>query len=360
MKVVLLSAAFSIHTARWANGLVSRGVEVHLISLHENAHVLDPKVYLYKLKNKAPFGYFSAVFEVRKLLKEIQPDLVNAHYATGYGLLARLVAFKPVLLSVWGSDVYDFPEKSVVHRWLLKGNLKSATSIASTSHCMFCKTAETFKHSKVFITPFGIDELLFKPLPALEGRDSNKVVLGTVKTLKIKYGIDILIKAFAKTWFELDKNRDLFLEISGGGPDLNALQQLAKSLGVDKQVVFHGQVDHADVPNILNRLDIYCAFSRMDSESFGVAILEASACGKPVIVSDADGPAEVTLDGRTGLVVPKEDVAASAEAMIQLIKNEQLRKKMGDAGRQHVLEHYTWEKSLDLMVEAYRQTMSMR
>ncbi|MBE0472061.1 MAG: glycosyltransferase family 4 protein, partial [Methyloprofundus sp.] len=110
MKILLLAGANCIHTARWANGLVSRGLEVHLVSAHENAHELDSRVNLHILKNKAPFGYFTAVFEVRKLIKQIQLGLVNAHYAKGYGLLARLVGFKPTLLSVWGSDVYDFPE----------------------------------------------------------------------------------------------------------------------------------------------------------------------------------------------------------------------------------------------------------
>lgn len=354
MKILLLSGANSIHTARWANGLASRDIQVHLVSAHQNAHELDSRVHLHLLKNKAPLGYFSAVFEARRLIKQIQPGLVNAHYATGYGLLARLVGFKPTLLSVWGSDVYDFPEKSFLHRWLLKGNLKSATAIASTSHCMARKTAETFQHKKVFITSFGIDETIFAPTVKPEELQ-NQIVLGTVKTLKSKYGIDVLIQAFAQAWKTLGSPEHVKLEISGGGPDLELLQNLAQDLGVSKQVLFHGQVNHQDVPKMLNRLDLYCAFSRF--ESFGVAILEASSCEKPVIVSDADGPAEVTLGGITGLVVPKEDIDASAKAMIKLIKDETLRQKMGKAGREHVLENYTWDKSLDLMIEAYKETI---
>ena len=357
MKILLLAGANCIHTARWANGLVSRGLEVHLVSAHKNAHELDARVNLYILKNNAPLGYFSAMFEVRKLITKIQPGLVNAHYATGYGLLARLVGFKPTLLSVWGSDVYDFPEKSFFHRGLLKGNLRSATSIASTSHCMARKTTETFQHERVFITPFGIDERVFSPCTKPEALQ-NQIVLGTVKTLKSKYGIDVLIQAFAKAWKTLGSPENVKLEISGGGPDLAVLQNLANYLGVSKQLTFHGQVSHQDVPKMLNRLDVYCAFSRLDSESFGVAILEASSCEKPVVVSDADGPAEVTLDGVTGVVVPKEDIDASAKAMIRLVQDEMLRKKMGQAGRQHVLEHYTWDKSLDLMIEAYKETVA--
>ena len=357
MIVILLASASCIHSTRWANGLVSRGIDVHLISAHSLALELDPRVSLHILNNSAPLGYISAIFEVQKLINEIHPDLLNAHYASGYGLLARLVGFKPTLLSVWGSDVYDFPQKSFFHRSLLRKNLKSATAIASTSVCMAQKVKETFSHEKVFITPFGVDEKLFKAMDKpVDLKDY--IVLGTVKTLSAKYGIDVLIKAFAIAYGIVGSDHLIKLEISGGGPDLANLEALARDLGISKQVVFYGEVDHVDVPKMLNRLDIYCAFSRLDSESFGVAILEASACKKPVIVSDADGPAEVTLDGITGLLVPKEDIYASAKAMIHLIKDKQLRQSMGEAGREHVLEHYTWDKSLDLMINAYKQTVS--
>jgi len=354
MKIVLLAGANSIHTVRWANGLASRGIDVYLISAHDIAHMLDGRVYAHILKKKAPFGYVTAVLEVRRLLKKIKPELLNAHYATGYGLLARLVGFKPTMLSVWGSDVYDFPEKSFFHRSILKSNLKFATTIASTSNCMALKTSDTFRHQRLFITPFGIDETIFSP--GNKPKDiRDKIVLGTVKTLKPLYGVDLLIRAFSNTWKTLGSPEFLRLEISGGGPDLAVLKSLAEDLGVARQVFFYGEVVHADVVKMINRMDIYCAFSRQ--ESFGVAILEASACEKPVIVSDADGLAEVTLDGITGLVVPNEDVGACVSAMTKLINDEQLRRRLGLSGRKHVLKNYTWNRSLDLMITAYEKTI---
>lgn len=355
MRILILAGANSIHTARWANGLVSRGIDVYLVSVHENLYQLDSRVNLNILKSRAPFGYFSSIFELKDLIKFINPDLVNAHYASGYGFLSRLLDYKPTLLSVWGSDVYDFPEKSSFHRSFLKKNLQSATAIASTSFCMAKKTAETYSHKKVFITPFGVDHTIFS-LTNKPYELKDQIVLGTVKTLKHIYGIDILIKSFAQAWYALGSPDNVKLEISGGGSDLQFLQNLVHELGIVNQVTFHGQIDYDDVPTMLNRLDIYCAFSRF--ESFGVAIIEACSCEKPVIVSDAEGPAEVVLDGVTGLLVPKEDVDISANAIIRLIKDKQLRIKMGKAGRKYVLENYTWNKSLDFMIEAYRETVS--
>ncbi len=73
----------------------------------------------------------------------MSPHLLHAHYATGYGLLARLSGFRPLLTSIWGTDVYDFPAISPLHRWLLRGNLAAATAIASTSQCMARQAART-------------------------------------------------------------------------------------------------------------------------------------------------------------------------------------------------------------------------
>jgi glycosyltransferase involved in cell wall biosynthesis len=176
--------------------------------------------------------------------------------------------------------------------------------------------------------------------------------------LKNIYGIDILLKAFAKAFDDLGRPKNLELKIYGEGAELLNLQQLAIELQVNDQVKFMGQIPYSQVPDALNDFDIYVALSRY--ESFGVAIIEANACGKPVIVSDADGPSEVTIDGVTGFVVKKEDIDTPAQRIVQLVRSPALRAKMGAAGRKHMLEHYTWEKSLDLMIDAYKKTINFR
>jgi L-malate glycosyltransferase len=351
MKIVILSSAGSIHVVKWANGLVQRGVDVHIVSCHELDHDLDPRVVYHLLPIKAPFGYVLSVFSLRRLLDKLQPDLVNVHYATGYGLLGRLCRFKPLLLSVWGSDVYEFPGKSKFHKCLLGGNLRSATGIASTSHAMAETTSKIFRHKSIFITPFGINESVFCPAP--DNKSCDELVIGTVKTLDKKYGVDVLIEAFAIIIKQLGSTMSLRLEITGSGPDAAKLVELVGRLGLSDKVVFHGAVKPESVPEMLNDLDIYVALSRF--ESFGVAILEASSCEKPVVVSDADGPAEVTVDGITGYVVPKDNPKVAAEKLIELINDAGLRRRMGRAGRKHVLENYTWETSLCSMMDVYKK-----
>src|SRR5690606_18282706 len=171
--------------------------------------------------------------------------------------------------------------------------------------------------------------------------------------------IDILLEAFSilRTMLQREKPdiaQRLRLLIVGGGPQETQLKKMASELGISEQTEFRGRIPHSLVPQSLRELDIYVALSVRDSESFGVAIVEASACGLPVVVSDADGPREVVVDGKTGFVVPKKDPNAAAAALRRLVLDAELRRRMGAAGRKHVLANYTWEQCVDTMISAYR------
>lgn len=301
-------------------------------------------------------GYFANAPALRRAIACFEPDLMNAHYASGYGTTAALAGFRPTLLSVWGSDVYDFPYQSWWKGWLLRWNLRRATRLASTSRVMAEQTASLVpKLAPAFVTPFGVDCRRFSPG---EGRDARHLTIGTVKTLAPKYGIDLLVRAFAyllgdARLAEIDRQQPLRLLLVGGGPEGDALRALADELGVAARVEFAGQVPHDDVPHWLRRLDIYVAASRSDSESFGVAAVEASACGVPVVVSNAGGLPEVVDHGVTGLVVPRDDPQALARALSTLLLDPARRATFGAAGRSHVLQRYEWERCVDTMIAAY-------
>ena len=357
VRVLIVSAALSIHTVRWVNGLVKRGHEVHLASVHPvGRHSIDSRVRIHLAPHGGKAKYVVNAGWLRSVAAGVQPDIVNVHYATGYGLLARLAHIDaPTLLSVWGSDVYDSPRANPLMRHMVRSNLVSATRIASTSHCM-ARVTRDLVNKPISITPFGVDTEILTPFD--KRRDANDgdgvVRIGTIKALHSKYGIGELIRAFSRVH---DERPNTVLHIWGGGPDENPLKVLARRLVPDGSVEFRGAIDHSEVRDALGSLDIFAALSTLDSESFGVAIIEAGACGLPAVVSDADGPAEVVEDGVTGLIVPRGDVIASATALMQLVDDVELRRRMGGAGRHHVVETYSWERSLDLMELAYRDTI---
>lgn len=350
-KLVLLAPASVIHTQRWAAALAARGLQVVLATQHvDDAWPVPAGVRVVRLPHAGMPGYFRNVPALRRLLQQERPQLLNAHYASGYGTTAALAGFHPWLLSVWGSDVYDFPYEGRVKGWWLRRNLRKADAIASTSHAMAQQVRRLLPAvGEVAVTPFGIDTARFAPRP----EPHEGLVIGTVKTLAPKYGIDVLVRAFAQLCGT--RRAPLSLVIVGGGPQRAGLEALAASLGIGDRVRFVGAVPHAEVPAWLNRFDVYVAASRLDSESFGVAVLEASACALPVVVSDAGGLPEVVADGQTGLVVPREDPAALAAALARLVDSAAERRRLGEAGRRHVMTHYEWQAGVDHMLQCMRQ-----
>ena len=360
MKVVLLSGASSIHTIRWANGLAQAGIDVHLISQHPLLEPVDSRVTVHLLPFRGNLGYFLMVPAVKKLLKQLKPDLVNAHYASGYATTARLAGYHPWLLSVWGSDVYDFPYKSWLHKMLVRANLKAADQVASTSHCMAAQTKRLLPAlSNIAITPFGVDMSRFNQcyVPLAQKADTD-IVIGTVKVLAPKYGIDTLLQAFALARQQLQQSQPelaskLKLRIVGDGPQRAELEALAKSLAISNVTNFVGRVAHTEVANELAKMDVYVALSRLDSESFGVAIIEAGAAGRPVIVSDAGGLPEVVVSGKTGIVVKRESPEQAAEAILSLVRDKEYCIRLAEAGYQYVRENYDWKMSVETMLKLY-------
>jgi glycosyltransferase involved in cell wall biosynthesis len=365
MRIAVLSAAKSIHTIKWVNSLASRGHTVALFSL--SAHkapysVINSDVNVYYLKSAGAASYLFGASELKKMLAEFNPDVLSAHYATGYGTLARNSGFKPVLLSVWGSDVYEFPYDGYFYKRIVQKNLSAATSIASTSNAMARQVGRIYhKEKKIFITPFGVDTEKFCPAVRPE---SDAVTIGIVKTLEPKYGVEYLLRAFSLLNKRLTREGrlprgGLALEIYGEGSLLVMLQALAAELGVEKQTHFNGQVQHSKVPEVLSSFDIFCAPSVLDSESFGVAAVEAMACGVPVVVSDVDGFKEVVKDRETGFIVPRRDYVMLSNKLAELCVSPALRRQMGEAGRAHVKANYEWRDSVTTMEKALEETIQM-
>lgn len=361
MKIVLIAGADSIHTVRWANCLTKYGHEVHVISQHSSLGKFDSIIKLHLFPFRGILGYFTMVKTVRKLIDEIQPDIINAHYASGYGTTVRLVNFHPYLLSVWGSDIFIFPYKSFLHKWFVKKNILAADSVASTSLAMSEQIRKIVPDIKdIAITPFGVDINKFEN--DFQLTNNTIITIGTVKTMDYIYGIDILIEAFSilLVRFQNRENQKkiiLKLRLVGGGKQLNEYVLLTHKLNIQDSVEFIGQIDHADVPNELNKLDIYVALSR--SESFGVAVLEAGAAGKPVVVSNVGGLPEVVIPNETGLIVKSDNVFEAANAIEKLILNFELRKYMSLNAKNHVSNNYSWDVSIQKMIDLYEETIQV-
>jgi L-malate glycosyltransferase len=354
MRICFIAPANNYHTKKWCNWFVKNGDEVHVISFINDSidevtvHYIDTGAKATS-SDRQKLGYLRHGKEIKRLVEDIKPDIVNAHYASSYGAATALSGLKNYYLSVWGSDIYDFPQKSVFHKELIKYVLKKATYIMSTSKAM---ADETHKYTSkpIEITPFGVDMDLFNPDKRYRKDDGN-FVIGNIKALSSKYGIDYLLKAASN----IKKSRPdipLKVRIAGKGPEEQSLKKLADDLGISDIVTWLGFIPQEKAAEEWANFDVGVV-SSSSSESFGVSAVECQACGVPVIITDPLGLQEATQPGRTSVVVPRKDEQAIADAVIELYDSPEKRTAMGKAGRQFVESEYELNKCFEHISEIF-------
>lgn len=358
MRILLLSDINSSHTKRWAIDLTEKGLDIAIFSfvdpIDEWFKTYNIKVSSLGLQKRksggsttlSKFKYIYLIPKVKKFIKAFSPDIIHAHFLTSYGVLANRLNFHPFIISVWGSDVFfDLENKKLLQKEM-KSALKKADLICSTSKTMALPLLPYRNDVKVI--PFGVNIELFHPNKDHQNR--SKIIIGTVKSLKPIYGIDNLIKAF----FEVNKRLpdiDIELHIYGDGPEKEQYYELVKKLELTEKVIFHGSIPNSNVPKALNTLDIFANLS--DFESFGVSVLEASACALPVVATSIGGLKEVVLNNESGFLVNKDDINDTIEKLILLIQDEKLRISMGNKGREFVIENYNITQTTQMMIDIY-------
>lgn len=370
IKVLLLASASSAHTIKWANGLLSTGCDVTIFSLNSSFDMsqytegvriesinIPRNILSSKFGSIEKIVYILALPKLKRLLNQMKPDILHAHYASSYGLLAAFTGFHPLIVSVWGGDIFTFPNKSFINKNLINDLFRKTDRILSTSHFM-AEEIKKYTSKRILVTPFGIDTEKFKPKKNHSLFDEGNIVIGTVRGLEELYGIEYLMQAF-KFIYEKYLNLQMKLLIVGGGSLELKLKKLAKELNIDEATTFTGFIEYKNIEQYHNMLDIYLALSDYD-ESFGVAILEAGACEKPVIVSDIGGLPEVVEHNNTGIVVPPRDSVQASKAIEYLLFNKEERIKMGKSSRRRILEKYDFKRNLEDMVNIYYDVLSAR
>ena len=356
MKLIILGENGSVHVQKWIKAISNVSeIELYVISFNRGLQLSNVKYLYLKQITGTKLDYFLNVFVVKKYIKQVKPDLIHAHYATSHGFLAAFSNFKPLIITGWGADIFDSP-KNLFMKLLLQFSFRSANAITVLSQITLSEMIK-LTNKKVELIPFGVDISIFKPLPI--STISPLIKIGTIRTLTEKYGVEYLIRAFA---IVEKKYPNIQLEIVGDGPLLGFLQNLTIELGVQQKVNFHGYVnqnsDFEHYITLLQSMDIFAILSILDSETFGVACVEASACAIPVIATSVGGLPEVINNEVTGIIVPPKNALATANALERLITNETLRKKLGANGRHKVEQYYNWEHNTQQMVQLYQQVIT--
>lgn len=361
MRICFFADAANYHTRKWVSYFSGIGCDVHVLTLAQCDDDTYPQsnVSIHWLVNSSDktsgdlnkLSYLSTIFQAKLLLEQINPDVVHAHYASSYGLVCALSCSKPFYLSVWGKDIYEFPKKSILHKACIKYVLRKATWIFSTSYVMERETKK-YTEKQIAITPFGVDMSLFSPSYEKE-KEPNKLVIGTVKALEKKYGIDVLLKAIPSI-VDSFNDREVEVRIAGKGRYETELKALSNRLGIEAHVVWLGFISQEEAAEAWRSFDIAVVPSVDESESFGVSAVEAQACGTPLVVSDVPGLMEACNGGRSAVVVPRNDAGSLAKAIVALANDPFKRQELSSKGREYVMREYELDHCFSKVVEAYR------
>ena len=202
---------------------------------------------------------------------------------------------------------------------------------------------------RIHVVPLGADPVRFRPgiatgpIRERYGLDPGRWLLTVAKLSPFK-GVDVALRALATL---RDRYPAVRYAVAGTGEQQGELEQLARDLGLADRVRFLNNVADDDLPALYNLAEVYVGVSRqsgLDVEGFGLALLEASACGIPVVAGRSGGIPDAVRDGETGLLVDSEDPPAVAGAIAELLDSEARARALGLGGRAAVESRYNWDR----------------
>jgi glycosyltransferase involved in cell wall biosynthesis len=300
-------------------------------------------------------GQYRAILEASR---EFKPDVLHGHWAipTGPAIVAAARRLRvPSFITMHGGDVYvneaegyNFPTRWYV-RPILKWTLRNATGLTAISDdCIEHALRAGAERDHISLIMNGADLRRFSPV-ADAPRPFGPKMIFACRQLFPRKGIRFLISAAAQL---RARHPELQLLIAGDGFERPELEKQAADLGIGAVTKFLGWTANADLPQYFRA----CAVSVIPSleEGFGIPAAEAMGCEVPVVASDAGGLPEVVDNGVTGLVVPKGDAAALAQAIDKLLSDPELSHRMGKAGRVRALARFDWARSAEKFVELYQ------
>jgi glycosyltransferase involved in cell wall biosynthesis len=349
MRIAFLGDASLDHVRKWADYFGRRGHDVLLLSFEEAG---DCTVACRRLKRILPtklLGYTAALGSIKSELEFFRPDLVNALYAGGYGFVAALSGFRPLVVTALGSDLLvDYPS-SIIHRLQIDYAIRRAELVTTDADVLTDVLVRAGTPPvKILKAHFGIDEDVF--YPPEEGPDSKPHAgarIVSTRNLHPIYGVENLIAALPA----LLEHMDARIVICGDGPERDRLERKTARLGLGELVEFKGHLGPGPIADELRAADVYVSTSLSDSTS--VSLLEAMACGIPPVVTDIPANREWITDGENGLLVPRGDPFSLAVALRRILEDRAFASSIRELNRKLVMERGLWRENMETVERAF-------
>ena len=379
MKVLILTIEFppgpgGIGTLSYqiANNLSNSGWNVSVTTPQNYSN--DPEIEAFNKKQPyliqrfiyiGPF-LFEAVDRFVKAFSLILQQRTNiilsvGEQATWLGAILAFLTSQPLIAIGIGTE---FVSGNKLRHWITRMSFNRANHIIAISNY----TLQLMKELNINLInssaiPCGADDDIFiKNLPVEELRkelhlEHSKVIL-TVGKLTERKAQDIVIRS-------LPKIRQIFPEIKYlviGIPKMQSeFERLAYEFGVLDSIQFIGQVPQEILPHFYNLADVLVLVSRRastgDVEGFGIVVTEAALCGTPAVVSNKSGLEETVIDWTTGLIVSQENPEETASAIIELLSDDSLRDRMGEAAYKYAIKNSTWKLRIQDYDKILRQCL---
>ncbi|MEE2709742.1 MAG: glycosyltransferase [Gemmatimonadota bacterium] len=345
----------NLHTERWVTYFANHGHEVHLV-IDEPVSYEGVNVHCLHLElSKNPLYFLRKLLGLKRVIKEIQPDLLHSHYITGEGYIGAMTGFHPFVSTIWGTDIYVRPKKGIDEKLFTRFVMKRSDLITADSQDQIGAAVELgAAQDKCRLVQWGVDLNTFRPRVASDVRSRLAIGDGPVVISQRKfqplYNIDIIVQSFSNVLKVLP---NAHLVLTGDGFDEIKVRDQVSRLRIDANVHFTGYLAYGDLALYLSVADISISIPSWDGTA--MAILEAMACGVPLIVSDLASNREWIEDGKNGYIVQPRDHERLTVKMIELLKDRTTRERFSSQNVGIVRERADHEKHMARMETYYRE-----
>ena len=363
MRIIYFSKNYTPHDYRFLSSLSKTEHEVFFLQLEANKRQTEDRPLPENIRQilwaggKGEFRWRDIprlVFDLRRVVRELKPDLIHAGPIQNCAFLAALSGFRPILAMSWGYDLVMDAEKSAWMRRVTRYTLKRSAFFVSDANVSRNRAiAFGMPLERTLIFPWGTDIEHFTP-KTFKHSNVQTFTLFCSRSWEPMYGVDVLARAFAKV---ANQHPDVDLILLGGGSQGPRIRQILMSGGVLDRVHFGGHVGQKDLPRWYHMADLYISPSHVDGSS--VTLMEALACGLPCLVSDIPGNREWIEDGINGWLFRDGDVNDLAEKILYAIKNRESFEAIGKAARRTAEQKADWKKNFGKLLEAYDLIMSL-
>jgi len=344
--------------------LSQRGAEITLFlpeSQREFAELFNlPFEVRYELPEYIFRLYQPKALKFWKTINVSDFDLIHSLFAFPYCMIAARSAKKykkPFVMGAQGTHgvrpLTYFPEKIVLKKCYSQAKKVTVPSVY-TKQMIEKYSGKTYP---IEVIHNGVNFERFQKgvgTSSVSSKYEGKVVLLTVGGLWGRKGHDIVLKALSQV---IKKREDIVYVMVGEGNARPQLEELINQLGLQNHVEFAGRQMADNLVSYYHACDIYVHTPKvvdLKFEGFGIVYLEASACGKPIVATDAGGIRDAVLDAQTGLIAEDGDISGVADRIIRLCEDQDLRRQLGQAGRKYA-EKNRWSSIAEKFENLYSQ-----